>query len=333
MVYIYKKVIGNKTYYYLRASEKKGKRRVTKDLTYLGDSIEKVRKALDNLPKYKDKIRKAYRTINLFLESNYYLEKIKKLKLKKDEFLDKKLIEIEACKFHYNKKFQKLDPLTKQEFFKNFIIDFAFNTTSIEGNTITLKQARNLLEEGFTPKNKTLREIYDLQNTQKVFLKLLKTRREITPDLIIEIQKRVLENIDKRIGYRTKNVRVVRARFKSSPAQYVKSDMNLLLKWYNEQKEKLHPLVLAILFHHKLEKIHPFMDGNGRVGRMLLNYILLRDNYPPLIIRNKFRSTYLDVLSEADKSNLPNTEKKHYLELVQFASDEMITSYWNNFLV
>ena len=333
MVYIYRKVIGNKTYYYLRASGKKGKRAITKDLAYLGDSIEKARKALDKLPKYKEKIRKAYRTINLFLDSNYYLEKVKKLKLKSDKFLDKKLIDVEACKLHYNKKFQKLEGLTKQEVFKEFIIDFAFNTTSIEGNTITLKEARNLLEEGFTPKNKTLREIYDLQNTEAVFLKLIGSRKELTNDLIIEIHKNLLERIDKRIGYRTRNVRIAKSRFKSSPAQYVRADMELLLKWYNEQKEKLHPLVLAVLFHHKFEKIHPFFDGNGRVGRMLLNYILLKNNYPPLIIRKKFRSEYLDALSKADKSNLPNTESKHYFELVQFVADEMVNSYWDIFLV
>lgn len=333
MVYIYKKVIGNKTYYYLRASGKKGKKAITKDLAYLGDSIEKARKALDNLPKYKEKIRKTYRIINLFLGSNYYLEKVRKLKLKKDKFLDKKLIDVEACRMHYTKKFQKLDQLTKQEVFKEFLIDFAFNTTSIEGNTITLKEARNLLEEGFTPKNKTLREIYDLQNTEEVFLKVLGSKKELTHDLITGIHKKLLENIDKRTGYRTENVRIARSRFKSSPAQYVRADMDILLKWYNEQKEKLNPLVLAVLFHHKFEKIHPFLDGNGRAGRMLLNYILLKNNYPPLIIRKKFRSEYLDVLNEADKSNLPNTESRHYSELVQFVADEMVNFYWDIFLV
>ena len=62
MVYIYKKVIGNKEYYYLRVSEKKGNKLVTKDLAYLGSSIEEVKKALDNLPQYKEKIRKTYKT-------------------------------------------------------------------------------------------------------------------------------------------------------------------------------------------------------------------------------------------------------------------------------
>ncbi|MBS3073118.1 hypothetical protein J4477_04750, partial [Candidatus Pacearchaeota archaeon] len=85
MVYIYKKIVSGKPYYYLRASERKGKRIITKDIAYLGNSIEDVKKSLERLSKYKKEIRKAYRNINLFLESNYYLEKVKYQKLKKDE--------------------------------------------------------------------------------------------------------------------------------------------------------------------------------------------------------------------------------------------------------
>src|SRR3989344_9681723 len=98
MVYIYKKPIGDKNYYYLRASEKKGKKSITKDIAYLGSSIEEVKINIDKLSKYKDKIRKSYKTINYFLESNHYFEKAKNLKLKKDQFLKDKTDEVEGCK-------------------------------------------------------------------------------------------------------------------------------------------------------------------------------------------------------------------------------------------
>ena len=97
MVYIYKKIIHGKLYYYLRVSKRNGKKVATKDIAYLGNSIEEVKKALERLSGQKKEIRKAYRTINLFLESNYYLEKIKAQKLKNDEWLKEKLEE-------YNKK-------------------------------------------------------------------------------------------------------------------------------------------------------------------------------------------------------------------------------------
>ena len=333
MVYIYKKTIGEKIYYYLRASQRKGDKIIVKDIAYLGSSITDVRTALEKLPKYHDEIRKAYKTIKNFLESNRYLEKVQQLKLKKDEFIEyEKLLEIEACKLHFNTDFKKSNELTKEEIIKNFIIEFAYNTTSIEGNTIKLNEARNLLQDGLTPKNKTLREIYDLQNTEKVFLDLLEPNEEITNTLIEKIHSELLENIDSRKGYRTTDVRVIKANFKSTPAPYVRADMNLLLKWFNRNKNKLHPLALASIFHHKFEKIHPFMDGNGRTGRILLNYILIKNNYPPLILRKKRRELYLDSLKEADKTELLEISKEKYRKLIAFNASEMVESYWNIFL-
>ncbi|MBI2629183.1 Fic family protein [Candidatus Pacearchaeota archaeon] len=332
MVYIYKKIVSGKPYYYLRASKRSGKRIITKDIAYLGNSIEDVRKSLEKIPEYKEEIRKAYRTINLFLESNYYLEKIKSQKLKKDELIKDKLEEIEACKFHYTRVFNKKNEKTKQEILKNFVVEYTYNTASIEGNTINLEEARNLLQEGLTPKDKTLREIYDLQNSEKVFFEILKTREEITHQFIIRIHDKLIENIDQRKGYRTADIRVIRSNFDATPAPYVKTDMDLLLKWYEKNKNIAHPLVLATVFHHKFEKIHPFMDGNGRTGRMLLNYILIKNHYPPMIVHKKTRNEYLDSLRSADKSKLTNFKLEEYKNLVQFNAQEFINTYWDIFL-
>ncbi len=334
MVYIYKKIVSGKPYYYLRISERKGKRVIAKDVAYLGSNIEEVKKALDKLFHYKEEIRKAHRTINIFLETNYYLEKIKALKLKKDKFLLEKLEEVEACKLHYSKVFRELPELTKKEIFKNYVIEFAYNTASIEGNTINLEEARNLLNEGITPKDKTLREIYDLQNTEKVFLDILnnKLKEELNNKLITDIHDRLLENIDERKGYRTTDIRVVNSNFDASPGKYIRTDMELLLKWFNQNKNKLHPLVLAIVFHHKFEKIHPFSDGNGRTGRMIINYILLKNSFPPMIIRKKFRKEYLEAMREADESDLWKLDEKSYSDLIIYCASEFIESYWNLFL-
>lgn len=324
-------MIGKVPYYYLRVSERKGSRVIAKDIAYLGNSIEEARKSLDNLPQYKEKIRKAYKTIHNFLESNHYLEKIESMKLKKDPFIGNNLAGIEACKLHYQSVFKKNDGTTKKEILKNFVIEFAFNTASIEGNTITLQQARNLLEEGLTPKDKTLREIYDLQNTEKVF-GVIGSDDELSHEFIIRIHSGLMENIDARRGYRITDVRVIKANFKSTPAPYVKADMGILLKWYNNNKKEMHPLAIAAIFHHKFEKIHPFMDGNGRTGRMLLNHILMQNGYPPVIIHRKLRSEYLEALREADNADLTKATKEYYSPLVLFIADEMSEYYWNIFL-
>ncbi|MFH0970580.1 MAG: Fic family protein [Candidatus Diapherotrites archaeon] len=332
MVYLYKKKVGGKFYYYLRVSERKGSKLMVKDVAYLGTSLTEAKEALEHLPAQQAKIRKSHRTIQNFLESNRFTEKAKSLKLKHDPYLKEKLEDIEACRLHFHSDFEKLDSLTKEEVWKNFIVEFSFNTAAIEGNTITLAEARNLLEEGLTPKNKSLREIYDLQNTEKVFLKMKDSTEELNHDLIVRIHSGLLKNIDSRTGYRAHDVRVTRANFKSTPAPFVKTDMNLLLEWYQENKNKLHPFVLATLLHHKFEKIHPFMDGNGRTGRMLFNYILLKNKYPPTIIRQKNRSIYIDTLQEADKAELFKSAPKSYEKLVAFLTKEFTENYWNIFL-
>ncbi len=332
MVYIYKKIIGLKTYYYLRASSRQGTKTLTQDIAYLGSTLEEVHHALERLPQYTKEIRKAYKTIHHFLESNHYKEKALDLKLKKDHYLSHTLIDIEACKIHYNTVFAKQPTLTKQEIYKNFVIEFAFNTTSIEGNTIKLHEARNLLQQDLTPKNKTIREVYDIHNTQRTFFHLLETSQPLTHDLIIQIHKMLMDRIDPRIGYRTTDVRVIKSNFTATPAPYVLTDMKLLLQWYQQYESKLHPLVLASLFHHKFEHIHPFMDGNGRTGRMLLNYILLSKNYPPLVIHTKTRKQYLNALRSADKHSLLDISPEQYSPLAQFIAQEMIESYWNIFL-
>lgn len=332
MAYIYKKQIGGKSYYYLRASEKKGTKVLVKDLAYLGSSLEDVKKSLEHLPLYKEKIRKAYKVIHQFLESNHYLEKVSSLKLKKDLFLKESLPEVEACQLHYHSTFSKLDELSKKETWHSYIIEFAFNTASIEGNTITLKEARNLLEEGLTPKDRTLREIYDLQNTEKVFFELLNKKEELTHELITKTHLNLMKNIDARYGYRLTDVRVIKSHFEPTPAPYVKADMELLLKWYQKNKLKLHPFVLAVIFHHKFERIHPFMDGNGRTGRMLLNYILMKSDSPPVIIHRRKRKEYLDVLGKADKSSLMESSPENYSSLVLFVAEELTDSYWSLFL-
>lgn len=331
MVYIYKKTIGKKDYYYLRVSSKAGKNAVTKDIAYLGSTIAEAKLAISNLKGYDTEIRKANRKINLFLESNHYLEIAKKNKYKVDSLLGDKIYEIEACKIHYDKDFKKQDKLTQKQLMDNFIVDFTYNTTSIEGNTIELKEVGNFLREGITPKNKTLREIYDLQNTRKVFDSLDLTA-ELDNKLIISIHSGLMENVDERTGYRTKDVHVKNAHFSSTPWRYVQADITELLKWYKEHFTILHPFVLATIFHHRFEKIHPFFDGNGRTGRMLMNFILLKSKYPPIILRKKYRTEYLDALSKADEKNLFSKELDQYKDLVQFNTNEFVLNYWNNFL-
>ncbi len=332
MAYIYKKTVGDKSYYYLRISKRIKDKLAVKDIAYLGSNIEDVKNSLNKLHSHQKEIRKGYNAINKAIETNYYLEKVKQKKLKEDKYLSKNLLEqIEAIKLHYISRFIKQDELTKRETYKHFLIEFAFNSTSIEGNTITLNEAHRLLEENILPKDKTLREVYDLQNTESVFFWLLELKPVIKEEIVTRIHDMLLEEIDVRKGYRTHDIRVFKSRFDSTPFKYINADMRILFKWLDDNKKKLHPFVLAVMLHHKLEKIHPFSDGNGRTGRMLMNYLLIKNHYPPLVVSNKRRKEYLDAMSQADNSGLTDINPSNYKKLIQFAAEEMILSYWNNF--
>lgn len=333
MAYIYKKTIHGKPYYYLRISTRAKNRIISKDIAYLGNIIEDIAPRIDDLKdRYDTEIRKGYKGIKRFISSNRYLEKARQLKIRTDEYLERENLEnVEAIRLHFSDEFLKLDDRTTRESYERFLIDFAFNTTSIEGNTITLKEADKLLRENLTPNQRTPREIFDLQNTQKTFFRLIETMPALSHETIISIHDSLLENMDDRKGYRTQDIRVFMSHFDTTPACYVKTDMDLLLQWHAKHEKTLHPLALAAIFHHKLEKIHPFADGNGRTGRMLLNHILMSKGYPPLIIKKKNRAEYLERLAQADKADINSMEPKHYNWLVNYVAGELIESYWNNF--
>jgi len=330
MVYIYKKTVSGKPYYYLRISERNGTQVLTKDIAYLGTSAQDIEQKLHHLNKYRTEIRKAHKNLQRVIRANIWLEKVKAQKRKADAYIANHLDEIEACQLHFENQFLKKNEKTQKELFEQFAIEFSYNTTSLEGNTITLKEAHKLLTQGLTPTDRTLRETYDVQNTQRVFLQWEKVT--MTHQSIIQLHADLMKHIDERIGYRTEDVRVFRSRFDVTPAPYVRTDMELLIKWYTTMRSKMHPLTLACLFHHKFEKIHPFMDGNGRTGRILFNCILMQNKYPPIIIEKKMRTQYLDALSSADSESIESCAVKQYKPLVQFVAKECIGQYWGFFL-
>ena len=88
-----------------------------------------------------------------------------------------------------------------------------------------------------------------------------------------------------------------------APINKVKGLLEELCKWYLKHKKKYPPLLLAVVMHNQFEKIHPFQDGNGRVGRLLLNYVLLQHQYPPINIRLRNRGRYYKCLQEFDHMN------------------------------
>lgn len=312
-MYIEKKLINKKQYYYLKHSFRNKNKVKTKTLAYIGNK------------RNKEKIKKLEKLFNKDKLKEIKMDLFNEIDWDKEILPDKE--KITQIKKQFSTKLEKLDNKTKKEMFDDFLTYFIYNSNAIEGNTLTLKETDLLLNKEITPQGKTLREINDHLNAKEVFYYLNEKSPEINNETIILTHDRLLEKIDERKGYRRSNVRVIGATFKSSPYQYIQTDINILIKWYNKNKTKLHPVILASLFHHKFEKIHPFYDGNGRTGRMLMNLILLKNKIPPSILSNKQRKTYYSVLSKADKTGLTEITDD-FKPLVNFISTQVLKT-WN----
>ena len=118
-----------------------------------------------------------------------------------------------------------------------------------------------------------------------------------------------MNDIDTRIGYKKIPNVIIGSRLKLVPPEKVHEKMSELIDFYKNNVKKMHPVKLSALFHGRFEQIHPFEDGNGRVGRLLSVLILIKNNYPPLIIRSSQRNSYLKCLEDFDSNYAKNLER------------------------
>jgi Fic family protein len=211
---------------------------------------------------------------------------------------------------------------------QKFRLDWNYHSNAIEGNTLTLGETKAFLMEGLTASGKPLKDHLDIKGHNELidFLQLFIQRQErLTEAAIREMHKILLrepyeteaETLD---GRRVK--RLVRlGEYKSTPNfvrtgsdqihQYatpedVAPKMAELVGWQREQEQKaeLHPVVQAALFHHRFLAIHPFDDGNGRLGRILMNLLVMRSGFPPVVVKLSERDPYVAALRKADAGEL-----------------------------
>jgi Fic family protein len=198
----------------------------------------------------------------------------------------------------------KLPKKTLTNRYEAFISLFTHDSTAIEGNTLTLQETANLLFEHITP-TKNLREINEVLNHKNAIDHIIEYDGDITKKFICDIHKLVVRDtldpeLEDQIGrYREHQVYIRGVEWVPAPPEQVPNDMRNLLSWYTRNKKKLHPLVIATYFHVGFELVHPFVDGNGRVGRLLLNFILHKNGYPMVNIPNIQKNRYYSVLNEA----------------------------------
>jgi len=196
-----------------------------------------------------------------------------------------------------------------QKLWEQMQIEFTYNSNAIEGNTLSLRETQLVIQEGITVRGKSLREHLEARNHPEAITyieKLAQRGNTIKLEDIWKVHQLLMRGIDDQNAgkYRTGQVRVAGATFMPPPAGKIQPMINELLQTLRQNPEELRPIELAAFFHHKLVYIHPFLDGNGRTARLLMNVVLMRSGYPFTILLKVDRPKYLRTLSEADNGNM-----------------------------
>lgn len=226
------------------------------------------------------------------------------------------------------KKLNKIRPLSPTMIAKlreRFEVEMTYNSNAIEGNSLTLKETYWVIQEGITVKDKPLKDHLEAKN-HKEALDLLyelvdhEKSSTISEHLIKSFHTLIVQNIHQEIAgqYRKIDVFISGSKHKPPPAFEVPRKMHELILWMRKYHKKMHVIDFATLLHHKFVHIHPFQDGNGRTGRLLMNVFLMHYGFPLVIIQKNDRKKYYRALRQADEEN--------YVLLTQMVSQAVLRS-------
>ncbi len=226
-------------------------------------------------------------------------------------YLDKKIQERLENKLKILNSYRPLPKAALEKIREQFEIEMTYNSNAIEGNSLTLKETFLVINEGITIKGKPLKDHLEAKNHKEALNYLYdlvskNTRSTLSESLIRAFNQIIIQNIDREWAgkYRNSEVIITGSDYKPPQAIKVPALMSNLITWLKKNRKKLYPVELAALIHYKLVAIHPFFDGNGRTARLLMNVILMENDYPLAIILKNDRKKYYNVLSKSDKGDL-----------------------------
>lgn len=210
---------------------------------------------------------------------------------------------------------------------EKILLEWTYNSNAIEGNTLTMNETKVVLE-GITVGGKTMREHLEVINHREAIRyveEIVKKEESLSNWQIKNLHRLVLKGInDEYAGvYRDQQVFISGASH-IPPASYLLNEkMEELIDWYETKGQKLHPIKRAALLHTIFVGIHPFIDGNGRTARLLLNLELMKAGYPPVIIKVENRLAYYNALDKA----ISNDEIEEFIKIVANAVEESLDLY------
>ena len=256
---------GKTEYFYLQHSYRKEGKVVTKEL-YLGKKIP------DNIEEIKAKLMHE-----------------------PQKALSEKL---EKIRNNFQKEWKNVPPSAKQKDMQEIAIAFTYNTNAIEGSTITLEEARLIIEDKVAP-NKSIRDIREIESHAAVFLQMLKTKENLSERLFLDWHENIFRETKPDIAGRFRSYPVRVGPYVAPDWHKVETLIKQLTVFVNESS--LNSVEVAARAHYMFEKIHPFGDGNGRIGRLLMNYVLWKNGYPMLIIEYAKRKSYYKALERTEE--------------------------------
>ncbi len=224
-----------------------------------------------------------------------------------------------------------LSPEIVRKLQEQFLVEWTYHSNAIEGNTLTLQETELVINRGLTIGNKTLREHFEALNHKEgieFLYGFVKKKKELDENTILQIHNIILRNIDDLSAgqYRRTNVMILGAVHIPPSSVKIPRLMDEFFQWYYQNKKKLSVTELAAWVHYKLVYIHPFIDGNGRTARLLMNLVLLQHGYPPAVILKVDRKKYYRVLKEADNEKYDN-----YVNFIGRSIEQSLLIYLNAF--
>ena len=209
---------------------------------------------------------------------------------------------------------------------KDFLVRYTYNTNAIEGNKLTLRQTALILSDKIAPEGARTNDVIEALNSADAW-EFIKTYKDgLNKSFVCKVQYEVTKNTSCRIqgGYRDSDMRIMGSEHIPPDPAYVPTLIETLFSDFRLEKKKLHPVELASILHNRFVNIHPFTDGNGRTARLLMNWVLFGNKYPPVIIEFVNKEHYYDAIEAADKGDngafvtfLANQLVEQYTALVE----------------
>lgn len=211
---------------------------------------------------------------------------------------------------------------------ENLVLQWTYHSNAIEGNTLTLKETKVVLE-GITVGGKTLREHFEAINHRDAILmveELVTKQHPLDEGTIKTIHQLTLKNIDVDSAghYRQVNVLISGAQHRPPQALQIPEKMAAFFDWYSNEAPALHPIERAARVHGEFVKIHPFVDGNGRTSRLLMNLELMKAGFPATVIEVEQRLAYYQALDNAHCTG----DYTDFIALVADSVEKSFAPYW-----